>query len=213
MEQRFNISGTHDELQSILETEFNLSAETARVATAIFVYEQNQEQNQTQLEEDTLWFLNGKQPEYQGNIFSTRYTISFSKAMLDVLDELLVPGILAICGAVEFAALSEVLYCIKALVKNLRRVKDNECCVYFQALQYLKTHSGRWFSVEQVAPHIGNDATCINLDKKWNCRFRCGENNEHCNIQLSDVKNILDTFCADSVMELNEEKTLYKFKA
>ena len=46
MEQKFSISGTPEELQLILEKEFSLSNEKARVAAAVFVYEQNQEQNQ-----------------------------------------------------------------------------------------------------------------------------------------------------------------------
>lgn len=212
MEQKFNISGTHDELQTILESQFNLSSDVARVAVAMFVYGQNQEQDHSQLTEDTLWFLNGRQDEYQSRIFSTRYTISFSQAMLDVLDDLLVPGILALCGAGELAILDGVLQSVKALVKNLRHIKDNECCVYFQTLQYLRNHSGKWFSVREVIPEIGNESVCINLDKEWQCGFRCGEEKQKCNIQYSDVKNILETFCADNVMELNEERTLYKFK-
>lgn len=212
MEQKFNISGTPEELQLILEKEFELSAETASVAAAVFVFEQNQEQDHEQLEEDTLWFLNDRKAEYQSHIFSIRYTISFSKAMLDVLDELLVPGILVLCGAGELAILSEILYSIKALMKNLRRVKENECCVYFQTLQYLKTHSSRWFSVDQVTPCIGDEAVCVNLDKKWKCKFRCHEDSEKCNIQLKDVKDILNTFCNDAVMESNEMGTLYKYK-
>ena len=39
MEQKFNISGTHEELKTILKKEFNLSDEAARIATAMFVYE------------------------------------------------------------------------------------------------------------------------------------------------------------------------------
>lgn len=69
MEQRFNISGTHEELKAILEKEFNLSDEAARIATTVFVYEQNQEQKQDQLEEETLWFLNDSKNEYQSHFF------------------------------------------------------------------------------------------------------------------------------------------------
>lgn len=210
MEQKFNLSGTHDELQTILEKEFKLSSDVARVAVAIFIYEQNQGGNHAQLMKETLWFLDAKDDEYQSHIFSTRYTISFSQAMLDVLDDLIVPIFLVVCGAGELAALEGVLYSIKALVKNLRRVKDNECCVYFQILQYLKKNSSKWFSVEDVTPEIGNEAICINLDKKWRCKFRC--NRQNCNIQPNDVKKILEEFCADNVMEMNEERTLYKFK-
>ena len=152
MEQKFNISGSHDELQTILEKEFKLSPDAARVAVAIFVYGQNEEQDHTPLMEDTLWYLNGKQDEYQSHIFSTRYTISFTQAMIDVLDALVVPGFFALCGAGELTALSVVLYSVKALAKNLRRVKDNECCVYFQALQYLQSHSNQWFAVGDIFP-------------------------------------------------------------
>lgn len=212
MEQRFNISGTHEELQLILEREFNLTNEAAHIATAVFVYAQNLEQSQVQLKEDTLWFLDSGQADYQSHIFLTRYTISFTKSMLDVLDELLVPIVLALCGAGEFVALSELLFCIKALIKNLRRIKDNECCVYFHALYYLKTHSNRWFSAEQIMPHIDEEATCVNLDKNWKCKFRCGEHSKKCKIHLHDVKDILDTFCIDNVMEMSEDGTLYKFK-
>lgn len=210
MEQKFNLSGTHDELQTILEKEFKLSSDAARVAVATFIYEQNQSGDHTQLMEDTLWFLDAKKDEYQSHIFSTRYTISFSQAMLDVLDDLIVPIVLVVCGAGELAALDVVLYSIKALVKNLRRVKDNECCVYFQTLQYLKKHSSKWFSVEDVTPEIGSESICINLDKKWQCKFR--GHGQNCNIQPNDVKVILEGFCADNVMEMNEERTLYKFK-
>lgn len=212
MEQRFNISGTHEELKAILEKEFNLSDEAARIATTVFVYEQNQEQKQDQLEEETLWFLNDSKNEYQSHFFSTRYSISFTKAMLDVFDELLIPGVLAACGVEEFAVLSEVLSCIKALKNNVRRIKDNECCVYFQAIDYLKSHSDKWFSAQQVMPITNGGGTCVNLDKNWKCMFRCGEHTEECNIQLDDVRKILDTFCKDDVMEPNDDETLYKFK-
>lgn len=210
MEQKFNLSGTQDELQTILEKEFKLSSDVARVAVATFIYEQNQGGDNTQLMEETLWFLNAKEDEYKSHIFSTRYTISFSQAMLDVLDDLIVPIVLVVCGAGEFAALDGVLHSIKALVKNLRRVKDNECCVYFQILQYLRKHSSKWFSVEDVTPKIGNESICFNLDKKWQCKFRC--NGQNCNIQSNNVKDILGKFCDDNVMEMNEERTLYKFK-
>lgn len=209
MEQKFNIAGTPDELQFVLEREFKLSEETARVAVAVMIYEQNQEQNKEELEEDTFWYLNSEKEEYQSHIFSTRYTISFTQAMLDVLDELLVPGILALCGATEFVTLSEVLVCIKSLIKNVRRIKDNECCIYFQALKYLKNHSNCWFSIEDVIPDIGTEEVCINLDKNWKCKFKCDES---CTIQKKDVKDILNVFCNDAVMEPNENKTLYKFK-
>ncbi len=210
MEQKFNLSGTHEELQTILEKEFKLSSDAARVAVATFIYEQNQGGDYTQLMEETLWFLNAKEEEYQSHILSTRYTISFSQAMLDVLDDLIVPIVLVVCGAGELAALDGVLYSIKSLVKNLRRIEDNECCVYFQILQYLRKHTSKWFSVEDVTPEIGNESICSNLDKKWQCKFR--RNGENCNIQSNDVKDILGKFCDDNVMEMNEERTLYKFK-
>ena len=212
MEQRYNISGTHEELQLILEKEFGLSAEAARAAAIVFVYGQNQEQNREQMKEDTLWFLDGRKEEYQSSIFSTRYTICFSKAMLDVFDEILVPAVLAFCGGQEFAAVAEIFYCIKALAKNLRRIKDDECCVYFRTIQYLKNHPGPWFSAEQVMPCMDSEAVCINLDKNWQCKFRCGECRENCSIRLKDVKDILDSFCRDNVMESNEDTTLYRMK-
>lgn len=212
MEQRYNISGTHEDLQLILEREFNLTNDAARIATAVFVYAQNLEQSQVQLKEDTLWFLDNGQADYQSPIASTRYTISFTKSMLDVLDEISVPIFLAFCGGGEFAALSELLLCLKALIKNLRRIKENECCVYYNALYYLKTHPNRWFSVDNILPQIGEEATCVNLDKNWKCKFRHGDHNEKCKIDLQSAKEILDTFCIDNVMEKNENGTLYRFK-
>lgn len=210
MEQIFNLSGSYDELQTILENEFKLSSDAARVAVSTFIYAQNQSEDHTRLMEDTPWFLDANQDGYQSHIFSTRYTISFSQAMLDVVDDLVVPIVLAVCDAGELAALEGVLCSVKALVKNVRRIKDNECCVYFQILQYLRKHSAKWFSVEHVIPDIGNECICINLDKEWRCKFRCNE--QHCNIQSEDVKDILQKFCDDNVMEMNEERTLYKFK-
>lgn len=41
MEQKFNLSGTYDELQTIIEKEFKLSSDVARVAVATFIYEQS----------------------------------------------------------------------------------------------------------------------------------------------------------------------------
>lgn len=212
MEQRFNISGTHEELKAILEKEFNLSDEEARIATAVLVYEQNREQKQDQLEEDTLWFLNDSKDEYQSRFFSTRYSISFTKAMLGVFDELLISVVIAACGGKEFAALSTVLSCIKVLKNNVRKIKDNECCVYFQVIDYLKNHSDKWFSAQQVMPDTSGEGICVNLDKNWKCKFRCGEHTEECSIQLDDVKKILDTFCTDDVMKPNDDETLYRFK-
>jgi|GEM_PF-1618494 len=212
MEQRFNISGTYEDLKEILKKEFNLSDEAARIAAAVFVYEQNQEQKQDQLEEETLWFLNGDRDEYQSRFFSTRYSICFTKAMLDVFDKLLISGILAVCTDKKIAVLNEVLSCVKILKDNLRKIKDNECCIYFQAIKYLKSHSSDWFSAQQVMPDTNGGETCVNLDKNWQCRFGCGEHAEGCSIQLDDVAEILNVFCKDNVMESNDNNTFYKFK-
>lgn len=213
MEQKFNISGTLEELEIILKKEFKLSDDAAHIATAVFAFEQNQDKNQDQFEEDALYFLNGGKCDYQSSFFSARYSISFTKAMLGVFDELLIQGVLVACGKEDFCVPSVVLCCIIALKNNVRRIKDNECCVYFNAIDYVKKHSDRWFSVQQVMPNTGDDNICVNLDKDWKCKFKCGERKEECGIQEDAVRKILDTFCADDVLEPNGDAlALYKFK-
>lgn len=212
MEQIYNISGTYDELKVILEKEFSLSSETARLAAMMLVLEQSQEQEKGQLEEETLWFLNDRKPEYQGHIFSTRYTISFSQTVLDILDDLAIPGILALAGKEELTVISSFFYVIKSFLKNIRHIKNDECCIYYQTLKYLKTHKSQWFSEEEIMPDLGEEKICIHLDKKWECKFRCGDVCENCNLHVEDVKEVLDTFCRDAVMVMNDKGTKYRYK-
>lgn len=212
MERIYNISGTYDELQVILEKEFSLSSETAKVTAMVLVLEQRQEQETEQLEEDTLWFLNDRKVEYQSHIFSTRYTISFSQTVLDILDDLSVPGILALVGKEELTVISSFLYVIKSFLKNVRHIEDTECCIYYQTLKYLKAHKSQWFSEKEIMPDLDKEQICIHLDKDWKCEFRCGDTCERCNIQIEDVKKMLDNFCKDSVMEPNNEGTKYRYR-
>lgn len=212
MEQTYNISGTYDELKYILEKEFTLTSDTAKLAAMVFVFEQNQSGEKEQLEEGALWFLNDRQPEYQSHIFSTRYTISFSGTMLDILDDLAISGILMLVGEEKLNVISGLLCVIKSLLKNVRYIKDNECCIYYQTLKYLKTHKSQWFSEDEIMPDFGNDKICIHLDKKWECHFRCKDSGVNCNLCIGDVKKVLDTFCDDSVMVMNYERTKYRYK-
>ena len=94
----------------------------------------------------------------------------------------------------------------------MRHIKNDECCIYYQTLKYLKTHKSQWFSEEEIMPDLGEEKICIHLDKKWGCKFRCGNVCENCNIYIEDVKEVLDTFCQDAVMVKNNEGTKYRYK-
>ena len=207
MEQLFIVTGTHQELQDILVKEFKLSEDSAKLASMAFVYEQNQRIYDDRVNQETLWYLDSSPETYNASIFETRYTISFTQVGLDIIQSLSSPLILALCGQEEISVVSMIISCVVALIKNCRKIKENECCVYYEALNYVKTHPKQWMKVEDVLPQIQEDSCCIKTKKNWTCEY---ENDGQCTIDNDIVKNILDSFCDSKIMKKND-RGQYRF--
>lgn len=99
---------------------------------------------------------------------------------------------------------SAVLSCLLAIYQSGTRIKDNECCVYYQALQWKATHpTQEYFSVDELLPN-GNEGVCLYLDRirdsQWKCDWCHGD---CCTADKDDFCRMLD--------QLKDRKVFVKF--
>lgn len=212
MEKRFTVEGTYEDIQNILQDEFDMTEETAQIAANILVLGQNHSLEPSVEEQKELWNLNSSGRSYETPLFKIRYTINFTQAGLDALDDIILSIIIEIASKNTLLPFDAVVRGVYAVFKNCYHVKKEECCVYFQVLNYMKKHSAKWISPDCAMPPLSEDRVCVNLDKKWDCPFRCGENNEKCSITLEKVVRILQNFCKNKVMVPSVDDSLYAFK-
>lgn len=109
--------------------------------------------------------------------------------------------------------LTVLFKCLLAVVRSGTHIADNECCVYYQALQWKVSNPTReWFSVNDIFPHEdGRDGRiCAHLDslidKKWTCRY-CHD--EKCTSSEQIFESILDSLYKRKVF--CKTNNMYKF--
>lgn len=176
MEHTYHITGTVAELQEILQSQFNMDQETAKLAIYLLIVEQQQFVDDLEKTKTSLWYLN-KDDHFAAHFFKTRFSISFTDAKKNILEQIAIQfaGILFDGDSFTF---STILSCLLSLYRSGTYIKDNECCVYYQALKWEATHGGGYFRFEDIFPHNQEDVCCyleyINTHK-WSCSFCHGE--------------------------------------
>lgn len=211
MDKKFTLSGTYDELNCILQEEFGLSENASKVATDLFVFEQNKELDLSESELDELWSFNGTGATYETRIFNTRFTINLTQSMLNAFDDLFIPVATSMVGLPSFSALEALFIGVKALAKNTYKIQNMEYCVYCQMLNYIEAHNTKWISPANAMPDCTHENICLYLDNDWGCPFRCGCAHENCKIKLADVETIMRTLCDNNVIRPSCDYTMFSF--
>lgn len=205
MQQQYKITGTPNELRKLLVSEFSIEEKCADFFVAILLMEQqNNSTLYTDTAEDTaLWYLHRATEPFQSPIFKTRYSISFTELKKSLAEQFFLQFGAILDGGDKLTA-SAVLSCLLAIYRSSTRIKDHECCVYYQALRWKATHpTQEYFSVDELMPN-SNEGVCLYLDRirdgKWSCDW-CRQ--ECCTVSKDNFCRVLE--------ELEDRKVFVKF--
>lgn len=207
MEQEYRLTGTLPELQKLLQKEFAMGAQAAELATCLLILEQKSE-DETDESQAALWFLKAHD-QYATNILQTRYSISLTEARKSVI-ELLALQFAGILLDKDSFAMTTILNCLWSVVKAGTRIKDNECCSYYQALKWKATHpEQKYFTISDILPNEP-DKICVHLDSLCDKRWTCMEcHKEICTTSKEKVEIVLQALCNRNVFQKFND--MYRF--
>lgn len=209
MEHTYHLTGTLSELQELLQNQFDMDEKTARFSVSLLIMDQQQFVDELEETHTSLWYLD-KHDHFATPIFKSRFSISFTDAKKNILDQLVIQfGGMLVDG--DAFAFSTVLSCLLALYRSGTYIKDEECCVYYRALNWKATHGRQeYFRVADILPD-NQEGVCCHLeyikDHRWKCDF-C--HTEKCNITEDIFSKILDVLCERNVFK--EYNGMYRFE-
>ncbi|WP_300563843.1 hypothetical protein [uncultured Acetatifactor sp.] len=207
MEHVYHLNGSLSELQEILQGQFDMGEDVAKLAVCLLVREQQQTVNGLNESETELWYFK-KGERFTAPIFKTRYSVSLTDARKDLLEQLIVQfGGWLVDG--DTLAFSTILSCLLAVYRAGTHIRKEECCVYYQALGWKATHASlEYFKIDDIMPH--GDGGCSYLDKiqeeKWECNSCHGE---ECTARADSFRAILNGLCERKVFV--EFNGMYRF--
>lgn len=202
----YHINETIEDTKRILQNEFEMKEISADLLILINITEKHTNFGDRDTSEG-LWDLID-QKRFSTPIFKSRISISFTEIQKDIVNEFVGLILSAFAygnennGEIEFKKLVSnlmlnlVLACLQSLIKNSTYIKPNECCVYYQALNWVAAHPHQnIFTVEDILPKP-KDKICEHLDlirnHRWICRS-CHE--EFCGATKSSFTTSLNQMC------------------
>lgn len=198
MGKTFYLEGTADELQEILQTQFNLETEESRLYLSLLLMDQEQSLDKISDKEMALWFLN-QEDKYSTPVFKSRFSISFTELKKSFFQQFIVPFAGIIIDGDSFA-FTTVLNCLIALYRSCTHIKKDECCVYYQALLWKSLNpSQEYFTSRDILPSTLEGYCCYLEkihDKKWECH---SIQNEICDANEKKFELILDSMCKQHI--------------
>lgn len=207
MEHTYRLEDTLENLQRILQSQFEMQADAAKFFVCLLVKDQKQNAEEEDLQTE-LWYLE-KHDRYTTPIFESRFSISFTELKKNMA-ELLFQQFGTLIDDKEMINFSTILNCFLAVYRSGTIIQKRECCVYYQALNWKKMHASQeYFCVEEILPKNGENV-CEHLDyirdKKWECNL-CSKENCHANLENFSI--ILDGLCERNVFK--KYNSMYRF--
>lgn len=209
MDHIYQLTGTLSELQELLQDQFGMDQKAARFSVCLLIMDQQQFVDELNETHTSLWYLE-KHEQFSTPVFKSRFSISFTDAKKNILDQLVVQfGGMLVDG--DSFAFSTVLSCLLAIYRSGTYIKDEECCVYYQALNWKVTHGKQeYFSVSDILPD-DQEGVCCHLDAirdhKWRCNYCHSEN---CGVTENAFSEILDRLCERNVFK--KYNKMYRFE-
>lgn len=208
LEHTYRLTGTLTELQELLQSEFCMDEETAKFSICLLIPDQQQAVDTLNETNTALWYLN-EHERFTTPIFKSRFSICFTDAKKIILDQLVIQfGGLLFDG--DTLAFTTILSCLLALYRSGTYIKDEECCVYYQALNWKATHSSQdYFYPEEILPK-SQENVCSHLDLIKDGKWKCSScHREQCDITAKFFSDILDALCERNV--LKNHNGMYRF--
>lgn len=191
--KEYIVSGTIEEISSILTSDFDMSEDEARFVIYISTIEK-QEKIVFEEKELKLWYLNEEIPN-TSPIFKLPYTISITKLKLEMYHALFIFfGTLMISKEVGLVALG--LDFIWALKEAIQRISKNEYCVYGRVVDFVHTTKRDTFELRDIIPY-DKDNECNRKPDSWECPYW---NNDRCSLKEEHIKTILDKLVDKGVL-------------
>lgn len=197
-EKEYIVSGTIDEIISILTSDFGLTPEEARFVTYLSTIEKR-DKIVFEEEELKLWYLREVIPS-TAPIFKLPYTISITKLKLEIQHQLFIfLGTLVLNKEVGITALA--LDFIWALKDAIQKITEDEFCIYGRIVDFVYATQKDSFMLEDIIPY-DKDMECNRKPDTWKCPYW---NNEVCSLTKQRIRNILDKLVQKGVlMQVNQ---------
>lgn len=179
-----------EDLLYVLENEFNLSEERAKLLIALsYESENNKFKDKQDANQIRLWNFNQDKQKQQTIFFKTRLTVSFTDSLIDTVNDVIVD----LCqsfftGCLNFEeGYKFIIAFIINLIKNtyiIQSEKDNFCeyNVFKGILLFNERHDYKYFILEDI--------------KTSNDKLK--------GIDDTDIKKILDKLCKKNVLLKND---------
>lgn len=207
-DRKYHLTGTLEELQNILQTEFSMEADVAKFTISILTVKDEMNQAQDS-DEMALWYVGQKTDPYATPFLDSRFSISFSEVGKDIMGQLFLQFGAGLLTGSGLPIVSFALSCIASLVKHSTYIKPDECCPYYCALKWRATHQSQ--SLMSVSDLIPKVTTCSYLDKiheeQWSCPY-CRD--DKCEVTEKYFNTVIRRLADKDVFEFIGD--LFRFK-
>lgn len=164
--EEFEIKGTLEGINQILQQDFFMSEDEARFFIYIIL---NQEDTpNVDKKEVNAWYLNQGE-KYTGQIFSTHYSINFntSKKELFLRSFIFLSGFF-FCKGFNISQLGlELLYII---CSKIQHIKDEDYCVFSRIIELNIGSKGKLFKTDEIIT-ANKDQKCDYQNMNWECPY------------------------------------------
>ena len=199
---RYEFSGTIDEIESFLISEYSYSELAARITTILLVYDKLDDKEIVK----NIDFSDDN--KFSSPILNSRFDLSLTDAKTALLNGV-VEAVISYCFTQDISTIP--IWFFSSMTKLIKYIKDENCCVYFAAIKWkLKPENKlKRFSVEDIQTIIRvNENYCIHIEKIKENNIKCDfYNSEHCNLidrsGSNDIfKKQLDDLCENKVLSV-----------
>ncbi len=192
----FILSGTIDEIVSVLENEFEYDEKQAR----FIAYVESMEKTERLLfeeEELNIWYLQEQVPQ-QLSIGRTPYTISITgikKEMYDIFFKII--GRSLYKGEIDWENLG--IGFLWALVNNFQKIDTDHYCIYLQLTMFCQKSQNDMFEIEQIIPwdYKNGEQVCNCQPDEWQCPYL---NSDTCSLSIEFIEKLLGDLTSSPVV-------------
>ena len=191
--KEYIVSGTIEEIISILISDFGINKDEARFITYISTIEK-QEKIVFEEKDLILWYLNEETPS-TSPILKLPYTISITKFKLEMEHALYIFfGTLLLSKEVGIVALG--LEFIWALKKAIQKISIEEYCIYGRVVDFVYATKRDSFEIKDIIPYDKN-SECNRKPDTWHCPYW---HNDRCSLNEKGIETVLNNLVQKGVL-------------
>lgn len=164
--EEFELKGTLEGLNSILQQDFGMSQEEARFFVYILL-NQDKTSNIDKKEVDE-WYLN-QEEKYTSRIFNTHYSINFTNIKKELCHKAYV-FLFNFFFCKGFDILQFGIDLIYVICVAMQHIKDEDYCVFSRIIELNIGNKGRLFSFGEIVT-ANKEHKCDFQDENWICPY------------------------------------------